>query len=54
MLEKENLDNISYLYYENKGVRYLIWKANGYVFTCDGTLSKEILMAVAKSIQEKL
>ena len=52
-LEEMNLDDLTYLYYEKRGVRHLIWEANGYVFTCDGTLSKDTLIEMAKSIQEK-
>ena len=44
---------ISYLYFENKGVHTLIWEQSGYIFTCDGTIGKDALLEIAKSLQEK-
>lgn len=50
-LEKFDWNGIHYLYYENKGVRNLIWEVNGYIFMCGGTPSKETLLQIADSLQ---
>lgn len=51
-LEEFTQNGITYLYYENKGQRRLIWEQYGYTFICDGKLSRDQLLLIAESIKE--
>lgn len=50
--EEMVIDNISYIYCEGKhGSNNLIWTKNDYVYRIDGTLSKEEMLKIAKSVE---
>ncbi len=51
-LEELTKDGITYSYFENKGIKNLIWEQNGYVFICDGTVERDALIQIAESLQK--
>ena len=46
------VDNIKYTYCEgNEGVNNIVWTKNDYVYRMDGTLSKDEILKIAKTVE---
>lgn len=50
--EEIMVDNIKYTYCQgNEGVNNIVWTKNDYVYRIDGTLSKEEMLKIAKTVE---
>ena len=50
--EKITIDNIKYTYCQgNKGVNNIVWTINDYVYRLSGTLTKDELLKIAKTVE---
>ena len=50
--EEIMVDNIKYTYCQgNEGVNNIVWTRNDYVYRIDGTLSKEEMLKIAKTVE---
>ena len=52
VLEELSINGHEAFFYSNKGMHSLVWQQNGLAFYLSGILDKEILMAIAESVNQ--